>query len=205
MHSYYTRISQDYQYGDYPIFVAEVASTVNELLLAKYMLKHSNNKQEKLTILNQLLELFKGTIYRQVMFSEFEKYAYDIVEKDEVITSDKLCQKYYELNQEYFGKDVVVDTDIQYEWEKVPHFYYNFYVYKYATGLSAACKIVNGILNHEENALENYLKMLKNGSQNSPLETLKIAGVDMKDKKVYESAIQMFQDTILEFRELMTK
>lgn len=205
MHSYYTRTNQPIQYGDYPIFVAEVASTVNEILLAKYMLKNSTSKEKKLVILNQLLELFKGTIYRQVMFSEFEKYAYDLVENDDVITSDKLCDKYYQLNKLYFGDNVVVDDLICYEWEKVPHFYYNFYVYKYATGISAACKIVDGILNNEKDALNNYLNMLKSGSRQNPLDTLKIAGVDMTDKEVYESAIKMFDETIEEFKTLIEK
>lgn len=205
MHSYYTRTNQPIQYGDYPIFVAEVASTVNEILLAKYMLKNSTSKEEKLVILNQLLELFKGTIYRQVMFSEFEKYAYDLVENDDVITSDKLCDKYYQLNKLYFGDNVVVDDLIRYEWEKVPHFYYNFYVYKYATGISAACKIVDGILNNDKDALDNYLNMLKSGSRQNPLDTLKIAGVDMTDKEVYESAIKMFDETIEEFKTLIEK
>ena len=200
MHSFYTRKNQPYQYGDYPIFVAEVASTVNELLLAKHMLKVSTNKNERLAILNELLELFKGTIYRQVMFAEFEKYAYDLVEQDEVITPDKLCKKYYELNQDYFGSDVVVDKEIAYEWEKVPHFYYHFYVYKYATGISAACHIVEGILSGDEAKRNAYLKMLANGCRENPLNTLKIAGVDMTDKEVYESAIRMFADTIEEFR-----
>ena len=200
MHSFYTRKNQPYQYGDYPIFVAEVASTVNELLLAKHMLKVSTNKNERLAILNQLLELFKGTIYRQVMFAEFEKYAYDLVEQDEVIIPDKLCKKYYELNQDYFGSDVVVDKEIAYEWEKVPHFYYHFYVYKYATGISAACHIVEGILSGDEAKRDAYLEMLANGCCENPLNTLKIAGVDMTDKEVYESAIRMFADTIEEFR-----
>lgn len=200
MHSFYTRKNQPYQYGDYPIFVAEVASTVNELLLAKHMLKVSTNKNERLAILNQLLELFKGTIYRQVMFAEFEKYAYDLVEQDEVITPDKLCKKYYELNQDYFGSNTVVDKEIAYEWEKVPHFYYHFYVYKYATGISAACHIVEGILSGDEAKRDAYLKMLANGCRENPLNTLKIAGVDMTDKEVYESAIRMFADTIEEFR-----
>ena len=200
MHTYYTVNNQPIQYGSYPIFVAEVASTVNEILLSKYLLKTSKSKEEKLIVLNKLLELFKGTIYRQVMFSEFEKYAYDLIENDDVITSDKLCDKYYELNKLYFGKNVVVDDLIRYEWEKVPHFYYDFYVYKYATGISAACKIAEGILNNEEGALDNYLKMLKNGCRENPLNTLKIAGVDMENKEVYESAIRMFDEAIEEFK-----
>ena len=200
MHSYYTRKNQPYQYGDYSLFVAEVASTTNELILAKYLIEHSSDNKEKLAAINHLLELFKATIYRQVMFEEFERYAYDLVEKGDVITADKLCKKYLELNQEYFGKEIVVDEAISYEWEKVPHFFYNFYVYKYATSLSAACNIATRILNKEEGAKEAYLKMLKSGSFETPLDTLKIAGVDMTDKKVYESAVQMFRDTIEEYK-----
>ena len=203
MHSYYTRSNQPYQYGDYPIFVAEVASTTNELLLADYLIKNSKNDQEKLFAMNHLLELFKATIFRQVMFEEFENYAYDLVENDDVISADKLSNKYLELNKLYFGDSVICDEGISYEWEKVPHFYYNFYVYKYATSLSAACMIATRIINHEKGALEDYLKMLKSGSRYSPLDTLKIAGVDMTDKKVYESAIHMFDQIIDEFQDLM--
>ena len=205
MHSYYTRSNQPYQYGDYPIFVAEVASTTNEVILAKYLIENSKNDNEKLAAMNHLLELFKSTIYRQTMFEEFEKYAYDLVENDDVISADKLCEEYLRLNKEYFGDSVVVDDEIKYEWERVPHFYYNYYVFKYATSLSAACDIATRILNNEENALENYLKMLKSGRLYSPLETLKIAGVDMTDKKVYESAIKMFDDTIEDFKVLVKK
>lgn len=205
MHSFYTRGNQPYQYGHYPIFVAEVASTTNEVILAKYLIENSKDDNEKLAALNHLLELFKGTIFRQTMFEEFEKYAFDLIEDDDVITADKLCDKYLELNKLYFGDSLVVDEDIKYEWEKVPHFYYNFYVFMYATSLSAACDIATRILNNEENALENYLKMLKSGNFYNPLDTLKIAGVDMTDKKVYENAIKMFDDTIEEFKVLIKK
>ena len=205
MHSYYTRKNQPYQYGDYPIFVAEVASTTNEIILAKYLIENSNDKNEKLSAINHLLELFKGTIYRQTMFEEFEQYVYSLVEKDDVITADKLCKKYLELNEFYFGKDIVCDELIQYEWEKVPHFFYNFYVYKYATSISAACDIATRILAHDEGALNSYLEMLKSGSTKTPLETLEIAGVDMTDDRVYESAISMFSDTIEEFKKVYKK
>ena len=205
MHSFYTRENQPYQYGHYPIFVAEVASTTNEVILAKYLIENSKNDNEKLAAMNHLMELFKSTIYRQTMFEEFEKYAYDLVEKDDVISADKLSEEYLRLNKLYFGDSLVVDDEIKYEWERVPHFYYNFYVYKYATSLSAACDIATRILNNEDKALENYLKMLKSGNFYSPLETLKIAGVDMTDKKVYESAIKMFDDTIEDFKVLVKK
>ena len=202
MHSYYTRHNNPYQYGDYSIFVAEVASTVNELLLAKYLLKTSESKKEKQFILDNLMTLFKSTIYRQTMFAEFEQDIYNDAEKDIPLTADYLSNKYYELNKKYFGNNVIVDQEIQYEWSKIPHFYYNFYVYKYATGLSAACHIVNDILSGKEESIENYKKFLSAGRTKTPLESLKIAGVDLTKKEVIESAIKMFNDTIDEYIKL---
>ena len=202
MHSYYTRKNNPYQYGDYSIFVAEVASTTNEILLAKYLLKTSNNKEEKLFILDKLMNLFKATIYRQTMFAEFEQAIYQDAENDIPLTADYLSEKYYELNKKYFGSDVTIDEEIQYEWAKIPHFYYNFYVYQYATGLSAACHIANDILSGKENAVENYKSFLKCGSKKNPIDSLKLAGVDLTKKEVVESAINMFNDTIDEFKNL---
>ncbi len=202
MHSYYSRKNNTYQDSSYKIFVAEVASTVNELLLFKYMLKNSNEKEEKLNILNRLMELFRATIYRQTMFAEFEKIMYEANSNNEILTAEFLSNKYYELNKKYFGKSVVVDEDIKYEWARIPHFYYFFYVYKYATGLSAASYIVNNILEGKENAIENYLEFLSSGGKDYPIEELKIAGVDMNDPKVIESAINMFDDIINEFIEI---
>ena len=202
MHSYYTRKNNSYQYGDYSIFVAEVASTTNEILLAKYLLKTSNNKEEKLFILDNLMNLFKATIYRQTMFAEFEQAIYKDAENDIPLTADYLSEKYYTLNQKYFGRDVVIEKEIQYEWARIPHFYYNFYVYKYATGLSAACHIANDILSGKENAVENYKSFLKCGSKKNPIDSLKLAGVDLTKKEVVESAINMFNDTIDEFKNL---
>lgn len=205
MHSYYSREANSYPYGYYSIFVAEVASTVNELLLSKYMYKYSTDKKEKLFILNRLMELFRATIYRQTMFAEFEKDIYDMVENDEVLTSDLLCDKYYDINKKYFGNNVVIDDEIRYEWERIPHFYYNFYVYKYATGLSAACYIVNRILSGEENAVNDYINFLKCGKSKSPLDSLLVAGVDLSDSKVIEEAVKMFGDTIEEFKKLYSE
>lgn len=202
MHSYYSRINNSYQNSNYKIFVAEVASTVNELLLAKYLLKNTSNKKEKLIILNNLLDLFKATIYRQTMFAEFEKNIYDKHEKGEILTAELLCNDYYELNKKYFGNSVVVDEEIKYEWERIPHFYYNFYVYKYATGLSAACYIVNAILSGSKDALDNYLKFLKLGGSMDPLDELKVAGVDMSKPDVILSAINMFDEILDEFEQL---
>ena len=202
MHSYYSRLNNSYQNSNYKIFVAEVASTVNELLLAKYLLKNTSNKKEKLIILNNLLDLFKATIYRQTMFAEFEKNIYDKHEKGEILTAELLCNDYYELNKKYFGNSVVVDEEIKYEWERIPHFYYNFYVYKYATGLSAACYIVNAILSGSKDALDNYLKFLKLGGSMDPLDELKVAGVDMSKPDVILSAINMFDEILDEFEQL---
>ena len=205
MHSYYTRKNNSYQYGDYSIFVAEVASTTNEILLAKYLLKTSNNKEEKLFILDNLMNLFKATIYRQTMFAEFEQAIYKDAENDIPLTADYLSEKYYELNKKYFGSNVVIEKEIQYEWARIPHFYSNFYVYKYATGLSAACHIANDILSGKENAVENYKSFLKCGSKKNPIDSLKLAGVDLTKKEVVESAINMFNDTIDDFKKLINE
>ena len=202
MHSYYTRNNNPYQYGDYAIFVAEVASTVNEILLAKYLLKTSTDKKEKMFILDNLMNLYKATIYRQTMFAEFEQAIYQDAENDIPLTSDYLSEKYYELNKKYFGNNVIVDNEIKYEWERIPHFYYNFYVYKYATGLSAACHIVEDILQGKPNAVDNYKKFLSAGRTKSPLESLKIAGVDLSKKEVDKTAIIMFDEIIEEFKKL---
>ncbi len=201
IHSYYTRKNNPYQYGHYSIFVAEVASTVNELLLAKYIIKNSNDRTEKIFILNRMMELFRATIYRQTMFAEFERKIYEKIENDIPVTADILSSEYYELNKKYFGKNVYVDDSIRYEWERIPHFFYNFYVYKYATGLSAACYIVKSLLDGKISA-DDYISFLKCGKSKTPLESLKLAGVDLSDKSVISSAIDMFDETIKEFSDL---
>lgn len=205
MHTYYSCKNNTYNNSGYKIFVAEVASTVNELLLNKYLLKKSKDKKEKLFILNNLMELFKGTIYRQVMFAEFERDMHKKYENGEILTNELLSNEYYKLNKEYFGPNVIVDEEIKYEWERIPHFYYNFYVYKYAIGLSSACYIVDGIINNKPDALENYLKFLKSGGSDYPANELKIAGVDVNSSEVIESAIKMFDETIDEFKELYSE
>ncbi len=205
MHTYYSCKNNTYNNSGYKIFVAEVASTVNELILNKYLLKNSKDKKEKLFILNNLMELFKGTIYRQTMFAEFERDMHKKYEDGEILTNELLSNEYYKLNKEYFGPNVVVDEEIKYEWERIPHFYYDFYVYKYAIGLSSACYIVDGIVNNKPNALENYLKFLKSGGSDYPANELKIAGVDVNSSEVIESAIKMFDETINEFKTLIKK
>ena len=202
MHTYYSCLNNPYQYSSYKIFVAEVASTVNELLLNFHLL-NKGSKEDKKYILSNLMNLFKATIYRQTMFAEFERDMHNLKEQGGVLTNEVLCDNYYKLNLDYFGPDVVVDDEIKYEWERIPHFYYNFYVYKYAIGLSCACYIVDNILNKKENALENYLKFLSSGGSDYPINELKIAGIDVTKKDVIESAIKMFDSFIEQFKELM--
>ena len=202
MHTYYSCKNNTYNNSSYKIFVAEVASTVNEMLLNHYLLENSNDKNEKLYILNNMLELFRATIYRQVIFAEFERDMHALKEKGEILTNELLSNEYYKLNLKYFGENVVVDDLIRYEWMRVPHFYYNFYVYKYAIGLSCACYIVDGIVNKKENALENYLKFLTLGGSDTPVNELKVAGIDVTKSEVIESAIKKFDETIEEFKKL---
>ena len=202
MHTYYSCLNNPYQYSSYKIFVAEVASTVNELLLNFHLL-NKGSKEDKKYILSNLMNLFKATIYRQTMFAEFERDMHNLKEQGGVLTNEVLCDNYYKLNLDYFGPDVVVDDEIKYEWERIPHFYYNFYVYKYAIGLSCACYIVDNILNKKEYALENYLKFLSSGGSDYPINELKIAGIDVTKKDVIESAIKMFDSFIEQFKELM--
>lgn len=202
-HTYLSCKNNPYHYSSYKIFVAEVASTVNELLLNKYLLKNSKSKEEKLFVLNNMMELFKGTIYRQVMFAEFEKITHAKKENGEILTYELLNNIYYDLNKKYFGDGVYVDDEIKYEWSRIPHFYYDFYVYKYAIGLSSDCYIVEGILNNKENALENYLKFLKTGGSMYPIDELKVAGVDVTKSEVVISAIKMFDEVMNQFEALI--
>ncbi len=202
MHTYLSCKNNPYQYSSYEIFVAEVASTVNELLLANYMLKNSKNKDEKLAIINHILDLYKATLYRQTMFAEFERETHKLREKGEVLTSDLLSNMYYDLVKKYFGPNVLCDDLIRYEWARIPHFYYNFYVYKYATGISAASYIVDAILNNKEGALENYMKFLKSGGSMYPLDELKIAGVNLNSESVILSAIKTFEKYLKEFKDI---
>ena len=205
MHTYLSCHNQTYANSNYSIFVAEVASTVNEMLLRLYLLNNSNDDNEKKHILNEMLELFKSTIYRQTMFAEFERDMHKAKEDGEILTHEYLSNKYYDLNKLYFGDSVCVDEDIKYEWERIPHFYYNFYVYKYVIGLAAACQIATRIYNHEEGALEGYLKFLSSGGSDYPVEELKLAGVDVTDPHFMDYAAEMFRDTIKEYRNLMNK
>lgn len=205
MHTYYSCHNQPYNLSSYNIFVAEVASTVSELLLVHYLIDKSTDENEKLFLLNKLMELYKGTIYRQVMFAEFERDMHADLEHGEVLTNEYLSSKYYEIVKKYFGKDVVCDKLIENEWMRIPHFYYDFYVYKYAIGLSCATMIVDGILSHQEGALENYLNFLKTGGSMHPADELKVAGVDVFSEDVYESAITSFNNSIDSFIKIYKK
>ena len=204
MHSYLSNTHNDHTNASYPIFLAEIASTVNELLLSYYMEHHASTTEEKLAILNERLDIFKGAISRQTMFAEFELYMHDAVDKGEVLTAEKLCDKYYELNKLYFGDDVVVDNDIRYEWLRIPHFYRPFYVYQYATGLSIASYIAKNILEGKEGFRDKYLEFLSSGGKDDPLEILKIIDVDLTDTKVFEESLTMFKETVNTFEHLQS-
>ena len=203
MHSYYSNKNNMYQYSNYQIFVAEVASQVNELLFNDYMLKVVKTKEEKINILNQILELFKASIFRQTMFAEFEKEIAFKEQNDIVLTSDVLNEIYYNLVKKYFGDNVVVDEEITYEWERIPHFYYDFYVYKYSTGLAVAAYITKNILDGKEGALENYLEFLGKGGSDYPLNELLVAGVDLTKKEVITGAMEIFDYYLKELEKLV--
>jgi len=200
MHTYYSCISQPYHLSSYNIFVAEVASTVNELILVRYLLKKSTEKNEKLFLLNKLMELYKATIYRQVMFAEFERDMHHDLESGEILTNEYLCSKYFELVKRYFGPNVVIDENIKNEWMRIPHFYYNFYVYKYAIGLSCATKIVNDI---ESGKVSDYLNFLKTGGSMYPAKELLVANVDINDPALYIEAINTFDGYVKEYKKIM--
>lgn len=202
MHYYYAKENNTYQDYNYSIFVAEVASQVNEIILTDYMLKNTNNKEEKKYLLDLILNRFKATMIRQTMFADFEDAIHNYEMNGGALTNDYLTSTYYDLNKKYFGKNVVVDEDIKYEAYRIPHFYYNFYVYQYATGYAAALKIASSIINKEDGALEKYLKFLKLGSTKDPVSSLKIAGIDMNDEKLYDDVFKIFEDKLNELRNL---
>jgi oligoendopeptidase F len=203
LHSYYTNITQPYIYSEYKIFVAEVASTVNETLLMKYMLKNTSDKKERAYLLNQYLETFRTTLFRQVMFAEFEKIVHQKAQAGDALTPEELSSIYFGLNEKYYGAEVVVDSDISMEWSRIPHFYNSFYVYKYATGLSAAASLSMQILEEGEPAVQRYIDFLKSGGSDYPLELLKKAGVDLSIPKPIEDAMKIFEEVLDEIEELV--
>lgn len=201
MHSYLSRKNNPYVYSSYTIFAAEVASTTNELLLLNYLLDRAEDKKERIYLINHYLDSFKSTVFRQTMFAEFEKKTHEAVENGQVLTLDKFNQTYYQLNEDYFGDGVFVDKEIQLEWARIPHFYRNFYVYKYATGFLSAVILSKNIL--EGRGLDAYLNFLADGSNHYPIDQLKGAGVDVMDPKSFDSAFQVFKGLVEELRELL--
>ncbi|MGJ7919596.1 oligoendopeptidase F [Neobacillus sp. LXY-4] len=206
VHSYYTRKSQPYPYGSYSIFVAEVASTCNEALLNEYLIKTTEDEEKRLYLLNHYLEGFRGTVFRQTMFAEFEHLIHQKAQNNEPLTPDLLTKEYYQLNKKYFGEEnIVIDEEIGLEWARIPHFYYNYYVYQYATGFSAATALSKQILEEGEPAVTRYLDFLKSGSSDYPIEVLKKAGVDMTSKKPIADACKAFEQKLMEMEKLLLK
>lgn len=202
LHSWYSDETQPYIYAGYRIFVAEVASTCNEALLIHHLLKKAKNPKNKAYLINYFLEQFRTTLYRQTMFAEFEKITHGLQEAGEALTAERLCSIYYDLNKAYFGEDICIDRQIEMEWARIPHFYTPFYVYQYATGFSAAIALSGKILREGEAAVEQYKKFLKGGSSMYPLELLRLAGVDMEQKKPVEDALQVFSEYLDEMERL---
>ncbi len=203
VHSYYTRKTQPYVYGNYSIFVAEVASTCNENLLNDYLLKTIDDDQKRLYLLNHYLEGFRGTVFRQTMFAEFEHQIHVKAQQGEALTADLLTSMYYELNKKYFGDEIVIDEEIGLEWSRIPHFYYNYYVFQYATGFSAATALSKQILEEGQPAVDRYLDFLKAGSSDYPIEVLKKAGVDMTSSEPIKQALQVFEEKLTEMEQLL--
>lgn len=203
IHSYYSRTAQDYAYSDYKIFVAEVASTCNECLLMHDLLEKTTDKEQRKYLLNHYLDSFKGTLFRQTMFAEFEKTAHDYCAQGKPLTAEALSQMYLELNQKYFGPDMEKDEEIAYEWMRIPHFYTPFYVYQYATGYSAAVALSARILKEGKPAVDAYMNFLKGGESKDPIDLLKMAGVDMTTEKPVADALALFGELVTELETLV--
>ena len=198
LHTYLSNQTQPSQYAHYTLFVAEVASTVNENLMIEQLLSEDIKPEMRLYLLNQYLENFKGTVYRQTMFAEFEKIAHEQVEKGEALSAEYLSELYKDLVQQYFGPELVMDEEVKYEWARIPHFYRSFYVYKYATGYSSAVALSEGILKEGEHAVKPYLEFLSMGGSQYPLDSLKHAGVDLTTPEPIEKALQKFEQIVIE-------
>ncbi|MDH6363844.1 oligoendopeptidase F [Enterococcus sp. PF1-24] len=205
VHSYFTRNNQPYVYGDYSIFLAEIASTTNENILTEYLLQTETDPKVRAYVLNHYLDGFKGTIFRQTQFAEFEYFIHKEDAKGVPLTSEYLSESYGKLNTKYYGPDVVEDPEIKLEWSRIPHFYYNYYVYQYATGFSAASALSKKILTKEPQALENYLNYLKAGSSDYPIEVMKKAGVDMTQAAYIEDAMSVFETRLNELEALVAE
>ncbi len=202
MHTYYSNRNQPYQYSEYKIFVAEVASTVNENLLMEYLLNNSKDDTEKAYLINHYLEEFRATVFRQTMFAEFEKQAHKMYEKGEMLTCDALCSMYYRLQKKYFKKVMKIDKEIAMEWARIPHFYNAFYVYKYATGFSSATILASGILSGDSDKLDKYMTFLKSGGSDYPMEILRKAGVDLSTSEPIQHAMDLFEEKVKQLEAL---
>lgn len=205
VHSYFTRSNQPYVYGDYSIFLAEIASTTNENILTEYLLETEKDPRVRAYVLNHYLDGFKGTIFRQTQFAEFEHFMHTEDEKGVPLTSEYLSDSYGKLNAKYYGPAVEEDPEIKFEWSRIPHFYYNYYVFQYSTGFSAASALAKRILSQEPDALENYLAYLKAGNSDYPVEVMKKAGVDMTQAAYIEDAMSMFEQRLNELEELIDR
>ena len=203
MHSYYSNENQPYIYSQYKIFVAEVASTCNEILLMEYLLKNTTDKKERAYLLNHYLDSFKGTVFRQTQFAEFEMRTNAMVEAGESLNAENLNALYLELNKKYYGPDMISDKEISYEWARIPHFYYNFYVYQYATGFTSAVAIARSILAEGAPAVERYKKFLSGGCSDAPVELLKIAGVNLETPAPIQSALDVMGEILDEMESLI--
>ena len=203
LHSYHSQQAQPQEKADYKIFVAEVASTVNEVLLLKYLLKKTEDASLKKYLLSYYMDMIKSTCFRQTQFAEFEFLAHDMAEKGQPLTKDALCDAYLALNKKYYGRSVISDPEIAYEWARIPHFYRAFYVYKYATGIISAISIAERIYNEGAPAVEDYFRFLSSGGSDSPVELLKLAGVDLTKKDAFEAAMASFKDALTQFEALM--
>ena len=203
VHSMYTRQTQPYVYGDYPIFVAEIASTTNENILTEYFLDHITDPKTRAFVLNYYLDSFKGTLFRQTQFAEFEQYIHDLDAKGDPLTADMLDDFYGDLNQRYYGDAVEPGSEIAKEWARIPHFYYNFYVYQYATGFAAATALANNVVHGTSEQREAYINFLKSGSSDYPVEIMKKAGVDMTKPDYLEEAFETFKKRLAEFKDII--
>ena len=203
LHSYYSAKYQPVSTSGYVIFVAEVASTCNEVLLMRHLLQETRDKARRARLINHFLDKFKGTLYRQTMFAEFELEMGRMAEQGQTLTADALCEKYHALNQLYFGPDMVSDEAIALEWARIPHFFYNYYVFQYATGFSAAVAIANRILKEGESAVADYKRFLSGGGSTDPISLLKIAGVDMSSPEPVNSALRLFGELLDEMEALV--
>ncbi len=203
MHSYYSNKEQNVINADYTIMVAEVASTVNEILLSDYQIKTEKDNKKKAELLYELLETIRNKLFTQAMFTEFEKIVHDKIENNVMLSSDDLNDIYYNLNKKYFGEDIVIDEQIKYKWAIIPHFYSDFYVYKYCTGVSSAIAIASKILNKEPGFVEKYINMLKQGCSKKSIDLLKMVDVDLESKDTYKSAIEFYNQKIEELKELL--